>query len=126
MYNKGNKRVTLPTAEMLMARNGETGGQMTSIKTSRPPCVDTERTPVDVESLMTRLARAGVTTLVKADDERMAEEGETWTVILSGAVLGEQGGIRAESADLRSGLEDVLERLAARPGNWAWLEEFRV
>jgi hypothetical protein len=81
---------------------------------------------MDIEALMARLARAGVTTLIKADDERMAEEGETWTVILSGSALGDQGGIRAESADLRSGLKDVLERLATRPGNWSWLGEFQA
>jgi hypothetical protein len=80
---------------------------------------------VDIETLMTRLARAGVTTLIKADDERMAEQGETWTVILSGAGLGDQGGIRAESADLSSGLTEVLERLAVRPGDWSWLGELR-
>jgi hypothetical protein len=78
---------------------------------------------VDIETLMTGLARAGVTTLIKADDERMAEGGKTWTVILSGSGLGDQGGIRAESPDLHSGLQDVLDRLAARPGNWSWLDE---
>ncbi|MDQ7807418.1 hypothetical protein Q5425_27085 [Amycolatopsis sp. A133] len=81
---------------------------------------------MDIEALMTRLARAGVTTLVKADDERMAEQGETWTVLLSGVGLGDQGGIRAELADLGSGLTEVLERLAARPGDWSWLGEFRA
>ncbi|WIX88993.1 hypothetical protein [Amycolatopsis sp. DG1A-15b] len=79
----------------------------------------------DVELLMTRLARAGVTTLIKADDERMAEGGETWTVILSGPGLADRGGIRAESPELRSALRDVLDRLAARPGDWSWLAEFR-
>ncbi|MGW3964224.1 hypothetical protein ACWED2_30720 [Amycolatopsis sp. NPDC005003] len=74
---------------------------------------------------MTRLARAGVTTLIKADDERMAEDGETWTVVLSGAGLGDQGGIRAEAADLHSGLTEVLGRLATRPGDWSWLGEFQ-
>ncbi|NBH09380.1 hypothetical protein GTY80_39840 [Amycolatopsis sp. SID8362] len=74
---------------------------------------------------MTRLAQAGVTTLIKADDERLAEGGETWTVMVSGAGLGTQGGIRAESADLRSGLRDVLSRLAERPGDWSWLGELR-
>jgi hypothetical protein len=81
---------------------------------------------MDVETLMTRLARAGITTLIKADDERMSEKGEPWTVILSGSGLGDRGGIRAESADLRSGLKEVLERLATRPGNWSWLGEFQV
>jgi hypothetical protein len=78
---------------------------------------------VDIETLMTRLAQAGVTTLIKADDERMAEGGETWTVILSGSGLGDQGGIRAESPDLHSGLQDILDRLTVRPGNWSWLDE---
>ncbi|MDT8910044.1 hypothetical protein [Amycolatopsis sp. PS_44_ISF1] len=43
---------------------------------------------MNIENLMTRLARAGITTLVKADDERMAQEGEPWTVIMSGVGLG--------------------------------------
>lgn len=80
---------------------------------------------MDIEALMARLAQAGVTTLIKADDERMAEGGETWTVMLSGTGLGNQGGIRAESDDLRSGLEEVLDRLAGRPGDWSWLNEFK-
>ena len=79
---------------------------------------------MDIETLMTRLAGAGVTALIKADDERMAAGGDTWTVILSGAGLGDQGAIRAESADLSSGLAVVLERLATRPGDWSWLGEF--
>ncbi|WP_239071727.1 hypothetical protein [Amycolatopsis sp. SID8362] len=100
-------------------------GQLASVEESPLPCVDTEGTVVDVEALMTRLAQAGVTTLIKADDERLAEGGETWTVMVSGAGLGTQGGIRAESADLRSGLRDVLSRLAERPGDWSWLGELR-
>jgi hypothetical protein len=74
---------------------------------------------------MIRLAKVGVTTLIKADDERMAEEGDTWTVMLSGSGLGDQGGIRAESVDLRSGLKEVLDRLAARPGDWSWLGDLQ-
>lgn len=80
---------------------------------------------MDIETLMTRLAGAGVTALIKVDDERMAAGGDTCTVILSGASLGDQGFVRTESADLRSGLAEVLERLAARPGDWSWLGEFR-
>lgn len=88
--------------------------------------MDTERTSVDIEAVMIRLAQSGVTTLVKADDERMAEGGETWTVMLSGAGLGSLGGIRTESADLRSGLRNVLGRLAERPGDWSWLADIEV
>ena len=81
---------------------------------------------MDIETLMTRLAGAGVTALIKADDERMAAGGDTWTVLLSGAALGDQGFIRIESADLRSGLAEVLERLSTRPGDWSWLGEFQA
>ncbi len=81
---------------------------------------------MDIETLMTRLAQAGVTTLIKADDERVGAGGEPWTVVLSGPALGDGGGIRSESADLRSGLEEALDRLAARPGDRSWLGALRV
>ncbi|WP_217709681.1 hypothetical protein [Amycolatopsis sp. Hca4] len=79
---------------------------------------------MNIETLMTKLAQAGITTVIKADDERWAEGTRAWTVILSGAALGDQGAIRTESSDLPSGLRNVLGRLAARPGNWSWLTEF--
>jgi len=81
---------------------------------------------VDVETLMARLARAGVTALIKADDERMSAGGEPWTVVFSGAALGAEGGVRSEAAELRSALAEALDRLAARPGEWSGLDEFRT
>ncbi|MFD9964024.1 hypothetical protein [Amycolatopsis sp. NPDC058986] len=78
---------------------------------------------MDIETLMTRLAEAGVTALIKVDDERMAEGGEAWTVVLSGAVMGEQGGIRAEAASLSDCVRIALQRLSDRPGDWSWTKD---
>ncbi|MFI9325660.1 hypothetical protein ACIGXI_38585 [Kitasatospora aureofaciens] len=78
---------------------------------------------MDIEQLMENLGRSGVTAILKVDDERMAEGGEPWTVVLSGKGLGEQGFIRAESSSLDDCLEQALDRLRARPGDWEWLTE---
>lgn len=78
---------------------------------------------MDIEQLMERLGRSGVTMILKVDDERMSEGGEPWTLVLSGRALGEQGFIRAESASFRDCLEQVLLRLRERPGDWAWVSE---
>jgi hypothetical protein len=80
---------------------------------------------VDIEQLMERLGRSGVTVLVKIDDERVAEGSEPWTVLLSGKGVGEQGFIRAEATSLDACLAEVFDRLRARPGDWEWLADFR-
>ncbi|ARP70319.1 hypothetical protein LK07_11575 [Streptomyces pluripotens] len=76
---------------------------------------------MDIEQLMERLGRSGVTVIIKVDDERMAEGGEPWTVVMSGPAMGEQGFIRAESSNLDSCLEQALDRLRERRNDWEWL-----
>ncbi|MFD7972545.1 hypothetical protein [Streptomyces clavifer] len=78
---------------------------------------------MDIEQLMDKLGRSGVTVILKVDDERMAEGGEPWTLVMSGPGLGEQGFIRAESCSLNDCLEQGFVRLRARPGDWEWLTE---
>ncbi|MFD8936240.1 hypothetical protein ACFV0R_13460 [Streptomyces sp. NPDC059578] len=78
---------------------------------------------MDIEQLMDKLGRSGVTVILKMDDERMAEGGEPWTLVMSGPGLGEQGFIRAESSSLNDCLEQGFVRLRARPGDWEWLTE---
>ena len=78
---------------------------------------------MDIEQLMERLARSGVTVILKVDDERMAEGGESWTLVMSGPGLGEKGFIRAESENLPDCLQEGLDRLRQRPGDWGWLAE---
>ncbi len=73
---------------------------------------------------MERLGRAGLTVLLKVDDERLAEGGPFWTVVLSGPALGNQGLIRAESASLTTCLHQALTRLRPHPGDWTWLPDF--
>ncbi|WP_130800256.1 hypothetical protein [Streptomyces otsuchiensis] len=79
---------------------------------------------MDLEQLMDKLGRSGVTVILKVDDERMAEGGEPWTLVMSGPGLGEQGFIRAESSNLSDCLEQGFARLRARPGDWEWLTDF--
>ncbi len=45
---------------------------------------------------MKELVRHGVTVVLEVDDERRAENGDYWTLIMSGAALGDEGYIRAE------------------------------
>lgn len=78
---------------------------------------------MDIEQLMDKLGRSGVTVILKMDDERMAEGREPWTLVMSGPGLGEQGFIRAESSTLNDCLEQGFTRLRARPGDWEWLTE---
>lgn len=78
---------------------------------------------MDIEQLMDKLGRSGVTVILKMDDERMAEGREPWTLVMSGPGLGEQGFIRAESSSLNDCLEQGFVRLRARPGDWEWLTE---
>ncbi|MEG8278625.1 hypothetical protein [Streptomyces sp. AHA2] len=79
---------------------------------------------MDIEQLMERLGRSGVSVILKVDDERMAEGGEPWTLVMSGPGLGEQGLIRAESRSLSDCLEQAISRLRSRPGDWEWLAAF--
>ncbi|SOD84403.1 hypothetical protein [Streptomyces sp. Ag109_G2-15] len=78
---------------------------------------------MNISQLMESLGRSGVTVILKVDDERMADGGEPWTVVMSGKVLGDQGFIRAESSSLDDCLEQAVSRLRSRPGDWGWLEE---
>ncbi|MCX5535758.1 hypothetical protein OG785_35030 [Streptomyces sp. NBC_00006] len=78
---------------------------------------------MDIEPLMEKLGRSGVTVILKVDDERMAEGKEPWTLVMSGPGLGEQGFIRSESSSLSGCLEQGFTRLRARSGNWEWLTE---
>lgn len=79
---------------------------------------------MSIDALMEELGRSGVTVILKVDDERMAEGGEAWTVVLSGPGLGVEGFIRAESTSLSDCLEQVFVHLRSRPGDWGWLVDF--
>jgi hypothetical protein len=78
---------------------------------------------MNIGQLMEELGRSGVTVILKVDDERMAEGGAPWTLVMSGPGLGAEGFIRAESSSLTDCLEQGLTRLRSRPGNWQWLTE---
>lgn len=78
---------------------------------------------MDIEQLMERLGGAGVTVLIKMDDECMAVGAAPWTVLLSGSALADQGFIRAEGVSLRECLASAMARLRTRPGDWEWLAQ---
>ena len=74
-----------------------------------------------IEEVMERLARSGVNVVLKVDEERMAEGGRPWTVVLSGHGLGEGVFIRFDGRDFHSSLRQVFAQLQSRPGDWGWL-----
>jgi hypothetical protein len=79
---------------------------------------------IDVELLMDQLATRGITVLIKADHERMAERRKPWTMVLSGPALGESGLIRIDAPSLDHCLKYCLRELRGYPGDWAWLEAY--
>jgi hypothetical protein len=76
---------------------------------------------MDIEDLMRRLAEAGVTVLLKADHERLAEGGRCWTMVISGGRLTGNGFVRAEEATAEQCVQAALQRLAAEGPDWAWV-----
>lgn len=78
---------------------------------------------MDVEKFMERLGCAGVTVILKIDDERVRESGDPWTLVMSGNGLGGRSFIRAEAASLSDCLGQGIAQLRKCPGNWEWLTE---
>lgn len=74
--------------------------------------------------MMRRLAESGVTAILKTDHERFAESGNGWTLVISGARLGEIGFVRAEAPTLAECLRAVLPRLAGVDEEWQWVLEY--
>lgn len=79
---------------------------------------------VDIEHLMKQLGRSGVTVILKVDHDRMEEEKNPWTLVMSGPGLGERGLIRTDSPSLQHCLDYGLRELQSCPGNWDWLKQF--
>ncbi|MFV2022031.1 hypothetical protein [Micromonospora sp. LOL_023] len=77
-----------------------------------------------IEDLMERLARAGVTAIIKIDHERYAEQGEPWTLVISGPALGDGGFVRAEEATFAECVRVGLSRLRDRDERWHWVSDF--
>lgn len=77
-----------------------------------------------VEHLMQRLAQTGATAIIKIDHERFAEQGDPWTLVISGPVLGEDGFVRAEEETLSKCLKVGLLHLRSRGDQWQWVSEF--
>lgn len=67
--------------------------------------------PVDIVAIVEALAEQGVTVLLKADAERMAERGKPWTIVASGAPLREDVFVRTEAASVEQCLAACLPRL---------------
>ncbi|GGR42362.1 hypothetical protein WEB32_26685 [Streptomyces netropsis] len=78
---------------------------------------------MNVEQLMEQLGRAGVSVLVKVDDVRMTEGRQPWTVVMTGAVLGEDEYVHVEASTLDECLKKAIGRLQACPGEWDWVTE---
>jgi uncharacterized protein (DUF302 family) len=77
-----------------------------------------------IEQLMQRLAQAGATVIIKIDHERFAEQGDPWTLVISGPVLGDDGFVRAEEVTLSECLKVGLTRLQGQGDQWRWVSEF--
>ncbi|MFE6199005.1 hypothetical protein [Streptomyces sp. NPDC057838] len=61
--------------------------------------------------LMAWLAERGVTSVFKADGDRMTEHGQAWMVIVSGGPLGEDSFFRADVATADACLDALLAHL---------------
>ena len=79
---------------------------------------------MDVEHLMERLGRSGITVLLKYDHERAADGTRPSTLLLSGPGVGGDL-VRAEHTNLGTCFETVVKRLRERPGDWAWLADLQ-
>lgn len=69
---------------------------------------------MDMFELMAWLADRGVTTVCKADGDRMAERRRAWMVIVSGGPLGEDSFFRADMATADACLDAVLAHLESK------------
>lgn len=81
---------------------------------------------IDLESLMERLAKSGVTIVLKTDHERMLEGGKPWTIVMSGSGMGEKGGIHTDKSSLQECLRYGLGELKLRHADWAWLHDLEI
>ncbi|MER7023818.1 MULTISPECIES: hypothetical protein [Streptomyces] len=69
---------------------------------------------MDVIAVMEALAGQGITVLVKADAERMAQGRAAWTVVATGAPLHEDVLVRTDGASVEQCLALCLPRLRER------------
>ncbi|MFF3944943.1 hypothetical protein ACFYYN_08980 [Streptomyces sp. NPDC001902] len=69
---------------------------------------------MDMFELMAWLAERGVTTVFKADGDRMVERRKAWMVIVSGGPLGEDSFFRADMATADACLDAVLAHLESK------------
>lgn len=69
---------------------------------------------MDMFELMAWLAERGVTTVFKADGERMVEHRRAWMVIISGGPLGEDSFFRADMATADACLDALLAHLESK------------
>ncbi|WP_143219169.1 hypothetical protein [Actinokineospora bangkokensis] len=61
--------------------------------------------------------------LVKFDEERLADNGDPWTAVLTGPGVGPNGFIRYDGDTLPECLYVVLNKLCDQPGDWSWLPD---
>lgn len=80
---------------------------------------------IDLEAIMARLSASGVTIILKADHERAAEGGKSWTIVMSGPGVGD-GGIHTDKATLKECLGYGISELRRRHRDWSWLDEYQV
>ncbi|MFE7169352.1 hypothetical protein [Streptomyces sp. NPDC057616] len=69
---------------------------------------------MDLFELMEWLAERGVTTVFKADGDRMLEHGKAWMVIVGGGPLGEDSFFRTELATADACLDALLAHLESK------------
>ncbi|MBY8885849.1 hypothetical protein K7472_13435 [Streptomyces sp. PTM05] len=79
---------------------------------------------MDIELLMERLGKSGVTMILKVDHERMQAEENPWTLVMSGPGLGESSLIRTDASSLKDCLDYGLRELRSHPGEWDWVDQY--
>ncbi|OLR91847.1 hypothetical protein [Actinokineospora bangkokensis] len=75
----------------------------------------------DLSDLMEILGDQGVATLLQFNQERLADNGKPWTVILTGPAVGPIRIIDYDGDTLPECLNVVLNKLREQPGDWSWL-----
>ncbi|MFF7367714.1 hypothetical protein [Streptomyces tricolor] len=69
---------------------------------------------MDMLELMAWLAEQGVTTVFKADGDRMVEHRKAWMVVVGGGPLGEDSFFRADLATADACLDALLAHLESK------------
>jgi hypothetical protein len=76
---------------------------------------------VNIEGVLQALGRRGITVILKIDHERVSDESDPWTVVMSGPGVGEGDFIRIDAASMAECVNQAIDHLCEKPGDWRWV-----